>query len=103
MSELNVQAKDGRWLSVRIRPSRTVDNQIDGAVVVIVDIDAVVRARVYAESIIATVRAPLVVLDDQFAVVTANEAFYRMFRRTARDTEGRSFFELGNRSGIVRS
>ena len=82
---------------MRIRPSRSVDNQIDGAVIVIVDIDAIVRARVYAESIIATVRAPLVILDDQFAVVTANEAFYRMFRSTARDTEGRSFFELGNR------
>jgi two-component system, chemotaxis family, CheB/CheR fusion protein len=96
VSEQNVQDEDGRWLSVRIRPYRTVDNQIEGAVVVLVDIDATVRARLYAESIIATVRAPLVVTDERFIVVTANAAFYRMFHTVERDTEGRSFFDIGN-------
>lgn len=95
-SEQNVQDEDGRWVSVRIRPYRTTDNQIDGAVVVFVDIDAMVRARLYAESIIATVRAPLVVIDERFIVVTANAAFYRMFHTVEGDTEGRSFFEVGN-------
>ena len=98
VSEQNVQDEAGRWLSVRIRPYRTTDHQIDGAVVVFVDIDALVRARLYAESIIATVRAPLVVMDDRFIVVTANAAFYRMFHTVERDTEGRSFFEIGNRA-----
>jgi two-component system, chemotaxis family, CheB/CheR fusion protein len=96
--ERNVQDEDGRWLLVRIRPYRTTDNQIDGAVVVFVDIDALVRGRLYAESIIATVRAPLVVMDERFVVVTANGAFYRMFHTVERDTEGRSFFEIGNRA-----
>ena len=97
-SEQNVQDEDGRWLSVRIRPYRTIDNQIDGAVVVFVDIDALVRARLYAENITATVRAPLIVMDERFRVVTANPAFYRMFDTVERDTEGRSFFEIGNRA-----
>ncbi|NOT25217.1 MAG: response regulator [Acidobacteria bacterium] len=95
-SEQNVQDEDGRWLSVRIRPYRTVDNVIDGAVVVFVDIDALVRARLYAESIIATVRAPLVVMDDAFVIVTANAAFNRAFDGGGRGTEGRSLFELSN-------
>jgi two-component system CheB/CheR fusion protein len=97
-SEQTVQDEDGRWLSVRIRPYRTIDHQIDGAVVVFVDIDALIRGRLYAESIIATVRAPLVVLDERFVIVTANAAFYRMFQTVERDTEGRSFFDVGNRA-----
>lgn len=97
-SERTVQDEQGRWLSVRIRPYRTLDNQIDGAVVVFLDIDVMVRARLYAEGIIATVRSPLVVLDDRYTVVTANAAFYQLFRTREADTEGRSLFEVGNRA-----
>jgi two-component system, chemotaxis family, CheB/CheR fusion protein len=95
-SEQDVQGEDYRWLSVRTRPYRTVDNQIDGAVVLFVDIDALVRARLHAESIIATVRAPLVVLDERLTVVTANDTFYRVFGDST-VIEGRSLFDLGNR------
>src|SRR5262249_31779484 len=31
--------RDGRWYSMRIRPYRTLENKIDGAVLVFVDID----------------------------------------------------------------
>ncbi|MFO5493255.1 MAG: CheR family methyltransferase, partial [Cuspidothrix sp.] len=34
-----VQDQDGHWYDLRIRPYRTIDNKIDGAVVVLVDID----------------------------------------------------------------
>jgi len=77
-----------------VQPYRTAESATDGTVVVLVDIDALVRARNYAERIIATVRTPLVVLDEQFMVVTANEAFYRTFRTTPAGTERQSFFEL---------
>ncbi len=99
--EQKVQSGDGRWFSLRTRPYRTLDNQIDGVVLVLVDVDEVVRARLYAESIIATGRAPLVVLDERLTVATANEAFYRVFDTSAAHVEGRSFFELGNRTWDV--
>ncbi|HYX83208.1 MAG TPA: PAS domain S-box protein [Gemmatimonadales bacterium] len=35
-----VQDKNGRWYSLRVRPYRTLDNRIEGAVVVLVDIDS---------------------------------------------------------------
>jgi two-component system, chemotaxis family, CheB/CheR fusion protein len=95
--EQNAQSADGRWFSLRTRPYRTLDNQIDGAVLVLVDIDDVVRARLYAESIVATGRAPSVVLDERLAVVTANDAFLRVFETRATEVEGRSFFELRDR------
>ena len=37
--ECEVQDREGRWFGVRVHPYRTVDNRIDGAVVVFIDID----------------------------------------------------------------
>lgn len=40
-----VQEKDGRWLSLRVHPYRTQDHKIDGAVLLLVDIDEQKRAE----------------------------------------------------------
>ena len=39
-SERQLQGSDGRWISVRVLPYRTLDNRIDGAVLTFVDITA---------------------------------------------------------------
>jgi two-component system CheB/CheR fusion protein len=52
-------------------------------------------ARLYAESIVATIREPLIVLDKQMKVKTANRAYYDKFGTSEEDTEGKSFFSLG--------
>lgn len=54
-------------------------------------------ARDFAESIIATIREPLLVLDDKLDVVAANRSFYRVFQTIAAETIGRKLYELGNR------
>ena len=104
MRELEVQARDGRWYSVRIRPYQTADNRVDGAVISFVDIDALKRglelakaARDQAQAIIATVRQPLVILDADLRIVMANRSFYAVFQVAPEATEHRSIFELGNR------
>ncbi|MGR6034570.1 MAG: PAS domain S-box protein [Candidatus Nitrosoglobus sp.] len=51
----------------------------------------------YAESIIATVREPLIILDKSLRVQTANASFYRHFHVAKEDTEGHFIYELGNR------
>src|SRR5580704_13010337 len=53
-------------------------------------------ALAYAENIIATLREPFVVLDKNLRVRTANTAFYRNFRASQEETEGRFVYELGN-------
>jgi PAS domain S-box-containing protein len=53
-------------------------------------------ALAYAESIIATLREPFVVLDRNLQVRTANVAFYRGFRASKEETEGRFVYDLGN-------
>ena len=102
-SEREVQDKDGRWFSLRVRPYMTVDNSVDGAVLVLVDINdikrselAIASAREYSENIIATMREPLVVLDSELRVESVNRAFYRIFEVTPAETIGRFIYELGN-------
>jgi two-component system CheB/CheR fusion protein len=41
--ESEVQDKDGRWYSLRIRPYVTLEGQIDGASIVLLDIDSIKR------------------------------------------------------------
>src|SRR5919199_3266417 len=77
-----IQDRDGHWYDLRIRPYRTIDNKIDGAVLVLVDIDTLkrsniqlIQARDYAEAIVETVREPLLVLNQDLRIVTANASF----------------------------
>jgi PAS domain S-box-containing protein len=102
-TEQEVQDHEGHWYDLRIRPYRTIDNRIDGAMVMLVDIDALKRsmeqlqsARNYAQAIVETVREPLIVLDDHLRVLTANQSFYRTFQVTAAETEQQLLFEIGN-------
>ncbi|BAY22164.1 signal transduction histidine hinase [Calothrix sp. NIES-2100] len=98
-----VQDSEGHWYDLRIRPYRTIDNKIDGAVVVLVDIDGLKRSaeqirasRDYAEAIVDTVRESIVVLDLNLRVVKANRSFYETFQVLSTQTEQRLIFELGN-------
>jgi len=53
-------------------------------------------ARDYAEAIIRTARDPLIILRADLCVNTANEAFYKTFKTTPDQTEGRLIYDLGN-------
>ncbi len=55
------------------------------------------EAREYAESIVETVREPLLVLDADLRIVSANKSFYRNFKVTPKKTLGRLIYDLGNR------
>src|SRR5512134_1199984 len=54
-------------------------------------------AREYAENIVETVREPLVVLDSDLKVLTANLSFYETFKVTPEATIGNFIYDLGNR------
>ena len=54
-------------------------------------------AREYAENIVETVREPLVVLNSDLKVLTANHRFYSTFKVTPNDTIGNFIYDLGNR------
>jgi len=50
----------------------------------------------YAESIVETVHEPLVVLDANLRVISANRSFYQTFKVTAEETERQLIYRLGN-------
>jgi two-component system CheB/CheR fusion protein len=95
--EREVQARDDCWYSMRVRPYRTADNKIDGVVISFVDIDALKRGLDQAQAIVETVREPLVVLDADLRLLTANRSFYETFQVHREETERQSLLDLGNR------
>jgi two-component system, chemotaxis family, CheB/CheR fusion protein len=92
----DIRDSHGRWYSLRILPSPGPDGKIDGAVVVLIDIDAAKRGLDFAEAIVETVREPLVILNHNLQVVKANKAFYDTFQSAIDETEGRLIYDLGN-------
>ncbi|MCF0057109.1 chemotaxis protein CheB [Dyadobacter sp. CY356] len=51
-------------------------------------------ARLYAEAIVTTIREPLIILDKNLRIKTANTSFYKKFNFTEKDIENRFFYEL---------
>lgn len=99
--EQEVQDRWGHWYSMQIRPYKTVDNKINGVIISFADINTVKKsfevvqeAREYAEAIVETVRHPLIVLDADLRLKTANKAFYQTFRLTAEEMTGQSVFPM---------
>jgi two-component system, chemotaxis family, CheB/CheR fusion protein len=103
VKELEVQTQAGYWYTLRIRPYRTTENRIDGVVLVLIDIDAPTRsaaiveaARNYAEAIVETVQIPLLVLEADLCINTANRSFCDTFQVSQLETAHAKIFELGN-------
>lgn len=89
----------GKWHLMRVRPYKTWDNKIEGAVVSFQDIDVLKRnleqAQIFADAISATAREAILVLDSNLRVKNANPAFYRNFGVSRDETENRAIYDLG--------
>ena len=96
VKDREVRDKDGRWYSLRLRPYKTLDNRIDGVVAVLVDVDALKRAHAYTESIVATVREPLLVLDANLRMRSASDSFFQTYQVAPEEMIGRLLYDLGN-------
>ncbi len=92
----DIRDPHGRWYSLRIFPSVGPDGKTDGAVVMLIDIDAAKRGLDFAEAIVETVREPLVILNQNLQVMKANKSFYGAFKAKREDTEDRLIYDLGN-------
>lgn len=58
--------------------------------------DQLISMRNYSESIIKTIREPLLIIDKDFLIQSANPAFYKYFKTSENELEGHPFFEIGN-------
>ena len=109
IKEREVQDREGHWYSLRIRPYRTADNRIDGAMLIFIDIDsykdvdrlttmlaAVETVRDCTERVVQTAPWPLLILDEQLRVINGNAAFYEAFQTLPEETEGQFIYALGS-------
>ena len=58
--------------------------------------EAFEKAQEYTESIVETIREPLVVLTPGLKVITANRSFYETFQMAPKETEGILIFDVDN-------
>ncbi len=93
LKESEVQDNSGNWYRLRIRPYRTKENKIEGAVLALSDIDEFKRSL---EQMSEVIWEPLLALDSGLRIMRANEAFYKTFGVSPGETEGRLIFDLGN-------
>jgi two-component system CheB/CheR fusion protein len=109
-SEAELQTASGCWYLMRILPYRTLENVIEGAVLTFVDITeqksaqeklgeltrVAQQAREFAEITIDTVREPLVVLNAQLRIVSANRAFNELFQVNPAENQGLRVYEFND-------
>ena len=98
-------ARDGSELPIddSAAPVWGEDGKLVGVVMIFRDIrerrrseHIIESARGFAESIVTTVREPLLVLKADLHVRSANRSFYETFRVEPSETEGRFIYDLGD-------
>jgi two-component system CheB/CheR fusion protein len=100
--EREVQDQQGHWYRLQIRPYKTLDNRLDGAVLVLMDIDVIkkrnqelVLAGEFTKSIIETMPEPVLVLSADLRILMANHAFYQAFEVEPEATLNQLVYNLG--------
>ena len=108
ISETEVQDQSGHWYRLQIRPYRTTDNRIDGAVLSFIDIEvlkqAVDRLNMalnQATSIADALQIPSVIIDRNLKIRNVSQLFCKIFGVNAKETEGQLLTELGNKNWDV--
>jgi two-component system CheB/CheR fusion protein len=98
--EKEVRTETGEWYFMRARPYRTSENVIGGVVITLNDVTSFKKAseeRAAANvirAVVDTVKEPLLTLSSDLKIVTANQAFYRLFNLEEHSAEGKPLYEV---------
>jgi len=55
------------------------------------------QARLYAETVVTTIHEPLLILNQDFRIISANKSFYKDFSLTEEESIGKILFDLQNK------
>ena len=98
-----IQDQENCWWSVSIRPYRTIDHRIEGAVLTFVNVDSLKRSlqaaqesRDYADAIVETVRESLVILSPDLRIERVNTAFEQAFQVGKDKSEGSLLYQFND-------
>jgi two-component system CheB/CheR fusion protein len=103
--DLETTDSAGHWWRLEIRPCPDVGGRSDGVILVFTDIDRFKRSVHHAHAAFdqtsamqRAVPVPLLVLDDQLSVRSANPAYYERFAAEPADTLGRPWLATCGRA-----
>jgi two-component system CheB/CheR fusion protein len=103
--ERDCRDRQGRWYALRIRPYKTLDNKIEGAVLALFDIDVLKRseqsaqrAQAFADGLLEGSSEPVALLERDFRINKVNGAFAALFGARPADLIGRSLGAIGGAS-----
>ena len=101
--ELEVQAEDSRWYLLGIRPYRTLENVIEGAVITFTEITELKKAQATIEEteglrrlavVVRDSHDPIISLDLQGAIQTWNPAAERVYGWSEKDALQMNYLDL---------
>ncbi len=93
--EREVSDNDGNAFLLRVRPYKTVDNRIDGAVLALFDLTTSLDlARDTGEALMSRLAEPAVLVDARIIVRSANPAFVSLFGGSGAALEGSRLFDI---------
>jgi two-component system, chemotaxis family, CheB/CheR fusion protein len=104
--ELEVQDQAGRWYQLRIRPYRTLDNRIDGAVVLLFDIDSLKQSQGVLErqaKLLEQTHEAVFVRELNGTIVFWNRGAERLYGFSKEEALGRMSHELLGKTAVDRS
>jgi two-component system CheB/CheR fusion protein len=101
LKEQEVQDLDGRWYSMRLRPYRTADNKIDGAVVIFIDIHALKTTQTavqelnsFSTAVMESAAALVMVTDGQGRIVRFNRACQQVSGYSLEAVQGKYIWDV---------
>jgi two-component system CheB/CheR fusion protein len=99
--EREVQDREGRWYSMRVRPYRTMDNKIDGAVMTFIDIDTakrihleLQREQTFTAAVLESAAALVMVTDTEGHIARFNLACRRHSEYSFEEVEGKAVWDV---------
>lgn len=104
-----VETKGKKWYQICILPYRTLANMIDGVVITLTDItqfkdyenkmqqinQELNDALLFTQNIVNTIREPLIVLNEDLKIVSANNSFYKLFKLKESKIIGQFIYDVG--------
>ena len=98
--EQEVQDAEGKWYSMRLHPYRTVDNKIDGVVMIFVEVDALKRTQqalreqsAFSAAILQSADALVMVTDADGRIVSFNRACEAVSGYSAAEAKGKVLWD----------
>jgi two-component system CheB/CheR fusion protein len=101
--EKEMPTDDGKTFRMNVLPYRTTNNFIDGTVITFIDItdmkmyeERIEYSMNLSQNIVDAAQAPILILDGDMKVVTANHSFYKHFKVRKKDAVGFPLKKLGD-------